>query len=442
MSNKQLIKIPRIALVKFDSDTSNTTLDLLKQIDISLRTVSKITELNDLVDEEKTKFDAILIDFQSEHSKQALAWAEEIKKSPLLSRTPLFGINDFQVISKENLILSGFDSFLKPDFKPEDLKLHIISLNRMIQSERKILSNNIHDSLKTNSLFTIFDLIGYNIFIFNEDKDCTFINESAIQLFRLNEKNLDSSLLQFIPYLKEHEIETKSNVQISSYNGILKKGNGLGFEAEIKIISFKDDQNDTIGYALHINSSIIEEKFEDILKITSKSAVTSINSLAYTYEMLRDSSSQTESWSTLIEKNLAKFSKTASLNDCLAMTILIVDEIIDPNTNININFTQDYTVGASEPDLFRILILLFIFSAKFVGSSGDITFNSESNGHKLTILVRAQSSDKHQTEVLVDPPNNLFLKEAKKILTSQNSELILRKRGQLEYDLEFVLPLI
>lgn len=386
-----MLKIPRIAIFKPAEEESGAITALFQRHEYSIRSVSNVQEVMQLIVEEDASFDCVIIPPRTEGGAGGVNLCLQLKTNEALAAIPILAL----VSSKDRAALqslygAGVDVVMLAPFDPDLIFMQIGSLSRHKRAYDELVQHHYEDSGMRHSSISAFNSIREGLIIFDRDYAVTFINSPGATLLGVKRnhsmEHIEGSIKQFVTLIEKHEElmkqaiqETSATQDVSSFSMLVSRLDNRTFKAEARVCTLLGKHGQTVGYSVAFSDLSGVLQLSQLLRQAQRTRSLSLLTAAGCLRLLGGNPATTQAPLQAIQQMLEQESPGTSLGAMVTFLLEILDLIIPSGVEVKVKVKHDYLVAVRPSDLFQILGQLTLLAAENVTLGGEIVLDSEVN---------------------------------------------------------------
>jgi DNA-binding response OmpR family regulator len=397
-------RIPRIALLSPHEDERPATLALFQRHEFSLRTVSDLAAIEDLVAEEEAPFDCVVIPPKTQTNQNAVGLLLQLKTHEKLKDVPTLALCHAKDKSTlHTLYGAGLDVALLEPFDPDHLYQQILSLCRQRQNYVELIRTHYEDTGMRQSLINAFNAIREGVIILDADQELMFINSTGATLLGIKPSHtleqVQTLITQFKALVVKHENSVQaqqrnksSATEVSQFSNLIQRLDGRSFKAEVRVTLLYGDQNQVIGSSIALSDLSGILQLSQLLIQAQRTRTLALLTGAGCLQLLGNNS--TLNPLQMLEEQLEKSQAAASVGDTMSYLLELLDVVILPGVEVKIKARGDWMVAVRPADLFQLLGNITLLAVENAILGGEIVLDvedSEPRVLKIIVLSRAES---------------------------------------------------
>lgn len=403
-----MIRIPRIAFFRAEPAEHAQILTLLQRHEYSLREVEHCEEVRELILDEASPFDAMIVPMRLLGGGNGLNILAQIRASDDLADTPVLvpsTTRDKAAIA--GIYSAGADVVLTQPFDPDLLFLQLSSLGRLKRAYEEH-----RRSFETNTALRDVTIQALNttregLLLLSPAQEITFCNVAGQMLLGMGWPASPEHLRRVTPQFQQALAQQPARgAQPQISERVLLRADGQSFAAVLRLTELLRADNYCSGYAVSfIDRSEVQFIADTFLQSRRMQSLALVGTAA-AYELVRGGGgAPLPSFLSKLAEHLNQPAFECHMDVIVSVLLEALDPIISPRVGIKLSVPQGLKVAVRPSHLFELAGYLLFEAIEFTSLDGEVTILGE-GGHDdgaSTALIVSSECTRRQAFFSDDP---------------------------------------
>lgn len=387
-----MLKIPRVALFNPEPDNDAIIAGLFKRHEYGLRRVNSLEEIVELIEDEDSTFDSIVLPLRLLDGSGAAPICLQIKSHPLLSAIPIIALSTSgDKLINQSLYEMGAEVVLAQPFDPDTLFFQIGTLARLRRLHSEQLEEMQQRCESSSAFFRILDYAESGMVVLSPEGKVQHVNTPACRMLGLSgptPAELDALEQELRPACEEHErnrrtipVEAASRYRSSDPEFSWRRPDGLFFRGELRIRTLSDERGKPLLHVAALHERVQLQQLEAVLLQAHRERSLGLLSAAASMRLLEAAGGGAPgSLLAGLYSFIDKLPLSCDVASALTRLLEFLDLAIDPGISIKVNVGEEVSVAMRGTDLMQLAGHLILQASEFCGVSGEIVIECSDLG--------------------------------------------------------------